>query len=61
VGIEYTNFIALSLCHGKCVVLDHVGYFVDNREIMVEEELTFNLCRGLMENLLSVVMLYVHQ
>jgi threonine dehydratase len=48
------NSMALSLYHGKRVMLEHVGGFADAVAIKVVGEETFRLCRELVDGVILV-------
>lgn len=56
IGVEPSdaNAMALSLCHGKRVMLEHVGGFADGVAVKAVGEETFRLCRELVDGIVMV-------
>jgi threonine dehydratase len=56
IGVEPSdaNAMALSLCHGQRVVLEHVGGFADGVAVKVVGEETFRLCQELVDGIVLV-------
>ncbi|CAL4935570.1 unnamed protein product [Urochloa decumbens] len=56
IGVEPSdaNAMALSLCHGKRVMLEHVGGFADGVAVKTVGEETFRLCRELVDGIVMV-------
>uniref|UniRef100_A0A0D9VY64 Threonine dehydratase n=1 Tax=Leersia perrieri TaxID=77586 RepID=A0A0D9VY64_9ORYZ len=56
IGVEPSdaNAMALSLCHGQRVMLEHVGGFADGVAVKVVGEETFRLCRELVDGVVLV-------
>ncbi|TVU45409.1 hypothetical protein EJB05_04896, partial [Eragrostis curvula] len=56
IGVEPSdaNAMALSLCHGKRVTLEHVGGFADGVAVKAVGEETFRLCRELVDGIVMV-------
>ena len=56
IGVEPSdaNAMALSLCHGERVMLEHVGGFADGVAVKVVGEETFRLCRELVDGIVMV-------
>ncbi|KAM0835362.1 hypothetical protein ACQ4PT_062981 [Festuca glaucescens] len=56
IGVEPSdaNAMALSLCHGQRVMLEHVGGFADGVAVKVVGEETFRLCRELVDGIVMV-------
>ncbi|CAM0875173.1 unnamed protein product [Alopecurus aequalis] len=56
IGVEPSdaNAMALSLCHGQRVMLEHVGGFADGVAVKVVGEETFRLCRELVDGIVLV-------
>ena len=56
IGVEPSdaNAMALSLCQGKRVMLEHVGGFADGVAVKTVGEETFRLCRELVDGIVMV-------
>ncbi|KAJ1293914.1 hypothetical protein BS78_01G105900 [Paspalum vaginatum] len=56
IGVEPSdaNAMALSLCHGKRVMLEHVGGFADGVAVKAVGEETFRLCKELVDGIVMV-------
>jgi hypothetical protein len=56
IGVEPSdaNAMALSLYHGKRVMLEHVGGFADGVAVKAVGEETFRLCRELVDGIVMV-------
>lgn len=56
IGVEPSdaNAMALSLCHGKRVMLEHVGGFADGVAVKTVGEETFRLCKELVDGIVMV-------
>ncbi|KAG8097951.1 hypothetical protein GUJ93_ZPchr0013g33924 [Zizania palustris] len=56
IGVEPSdaNAMALSLCHGQRVMLEHVGGFADGVAVKVVGEETFRLCQQLVDGIVLV-------
>ncbi|KAL6637716.1 hypothetical protein ACP70R_025288 [Stipagrostis hirtigluma subsp. patula] len=56
IGVEPSdaNAMALSLCHGKRIMLEHVGGFADGVAVKTVGEETFRLCRELVDGIVMV-------
>ncbi|KAG2535774.1 threonine dehydratase 1 biosynthetic, chloroplastic-like [Panicum virgatum] len=56
IGVEPSdaNAMALSLCHGRRVMLEHVGGFADGVAVKTVGEETFRLCRELVDGIVMV-------
>ncbi|KAL5210271.1 hypothetical protein ABZP36_005894 [Zizania latifolia] len=56
IGVEPSdaNAMALSLCHGQRVMLEHVGGFADGVAVKVVGEETFRLCQELVDGIVLV-------
>ncbi|KAK3149551.1 hypothetical protein QOZ80_3AG0218950 [Eleusine coracana subsp. coracana] len=56
IGVEPSdaNAMALSLCHGKRVTLEHVGGFADGVAVKAVGEETFRLCKELVDGIVMV-------
>lgn len=56
IGVEPSdaNAMALSLCHGQRVMLEHVSGFADGVAVKVVGEETFRLCQELVDGIVLV-------